>query len=243
MLIYPAIDLKGGQCVRLMHGRFDQVTVYDDDPFQRLAAFEAEGAAWVHVVDLDGAKAGSPQQHELIGRLSGAGRARIQTGGGVRDRAHVERLIKAGAARVVVGSAAVERPAEVRDWIREFGIQRVCLAMDVRGREGGGWEIAVRGWTEGSGLSLTEALALYPEGAARHVLITDVSRDGALTGPNVPLLSEIVSLRPDLRIQASGGVAELADLVTLREAGAAGAIVGRAIYEGKFTVKEALDAG
>ena len=243
MLIYPAIDLKDGCCVRLMHGRFDQVTVYDDDPFARLAAFAAAGTEWTHIVDLDGAKNGAPAQHGLIGRLASSTSVRIQAGGGVRARAHVEALLDAGARRVVVGSAAVERPEEVRAWIAEFGVERVCLALDVRPSATHGWEIAVRGWTEGAGLALADALSLYPAGAARHVLITDVSRDGALVGPNIELMREVTTLRPDLQVQASGGVSALADLAAARDAGAAGVIVGRALYEAKFTLAEALDAG
>jgi phosphoribosylformimino-5-aminoimidazole carboxamide ribotide isomerase len=242
VLIYPAIDLKDGQCVRLMQGRFDAVTVYDDDPFKRLAAFREAGAAWTHIVDLDGALAGEPAQHELIGRLAATSGAKIQTGGGVRARADVERLLAAGASRVVVGSAAVQRPDEVRQWIATVGVEQVCLALDVRASDKG-WEVALRGWTEGSGMTLAQALALYPVGGVRHVLITDVSRDGALTGPNLALLSETVALRPDLAIQASGGVAELTDLKALKKTGAAGTIVGRALYEGKFTLQEALSAG
>ncbi len=242
MLIYPAIDLKDGQCVRLLHGKFDAVTVYDDDPIKRLRTFEAQGAEWVHIVDLDGAKAGSPQQHELIGRMAHKAFARIQTGGGVRQFADIERLIAAGAARVVVGSAAVERPEEVRKWIETAGPGRVCLALDVKPTVIGGWEIAVRGWQDGAGVSLIDALNFYPVGTVRHVLITDVSRDGALTGPNFALINEMQALRPDIMIQASGGVAELADLTKLQDAGVAGCIVGRAIYEGKFTLPEAIDA-
>jgi phosphoribosylformimino-5-aminoimidazole carboxamide ribotide isomerase len=243
VLIYPAIDLKDGHCVRLMHGDFDRATLYQDDPFEQLAVFEEAGTTWLHVVDLDGAKVGKPVQHGLIGNLAAAATAHIQTGGGVRERDDVESLLDVGAARVVIGSAAVQRPADVRRWIEKFDPDRVCLALDVRTREDGGWEVTVRGWQEGSGLTLERALDLYPEGTARHVLITDVSRDGAMTGPNVELLSRIVEMRPDLRIQASGGVAAISDLHKLREIGAAGAIVGRALYEGKFTLDEALGAG
>src|SRR5262249_11487382 len=139
-------------------------------------------------------------------------------------------------------SAAVQRPDQVKAWIAEFGLQRLCLALDVK-PAGQGWGVAVHGWTEGSGLSLDAALDLYPEGAVRHILITHVSRDRAVTGPNLDLLCEFISRRPDLRIQASGGVATLEDLRRLREAGADGAIVGRALYEGRFSLEEALSAG
>lgn len=241
MLIYPAIDLRAGECVRLLHGRFDAVTRYDTDPFARLAAFAGAGANWVHVVDLDGAEAGSPRQHALVGELASSTAAKIQTGGGVRERADVERLLEAGAARVVVGSAAVKRPDDVRAWIADFGLDRLCVALDVK-TDGAEPEVAVHGWTKSSGLTLAAALDLYAEGALRHVLITDVSRDGALTGPNLHLLADVIRRRPDLAVQASGGVATLADLPALAEIGAAGAIVGRALYEGRFTLEQALAA-
>ena len=242
MLIYPAIDLKDGAGVRLSQGRFDAVTVYDEDPAVRLAAFAAAGATWVHMVDLDGAKAGEPVQYELIGRLAKDAGVKLQVGGGVRSRADVERLLDAGISRVVVGSAAVQRPDEVRQWLADLGLESICLALDVK-EAGPSYEVAVRGWTEGSGLTLEAALDLYPEGTLRHILVTDVSRDGILAGPNVPLLSSVVERRPDLALQASGGVATLEDLKVLSAAGADGAIVGRAIYEGRFTVEEALNAG
>src|SRR5215469_15813961 len=122
-----------------MHGNFDQATLYQDDPFAQLAVFEEAGTTWLHVVDLDGAKAGKPVQHNLIGNLAAAATAHIQTGGGVRERDDVESLLDVGAARVVIGSAAVQRPADVRRWIEKFDPERVCLALDVRAREGGGW--------------------------------------------------------------------------------------------------------
>jgi phosphoribosylformimino-5-aminoimidazole carboxamide ribotide isomerase len=242
MLIYPAIDLKGGVCVRLLHGRFDQVTRYDDDPFARLQAFAASGAEWVHIVDLDGARDGRPSQHELIGRLAASASVRIQTGGGVRERADVERLLDAGAARVVIGSAAVRRPREVRDWIEALGRERICVALDCR-PDAGAFRIVADGWASDTAFSLKAALDLYPEGTLKHVLVTDVSRDGAMAGPNLQLIQWLVEERPDLAIQASGGVRDLADISALEPAGAAGVIIGKAIYEGKIVLKEAIDAG
>lgn len=238
MLIYPAIDLMGGRCVRLALGDFNAATEYGD-PLVQIVAFAEAGARWAHVVDLDGAKAGKPVQHDLIGRLARETDVRVQCGGGVRERAHVEALLDAGAARVVVGSAALRRPDEVRGWIRDFGAERICCAFDVR-RSGETFEVAVEGWTKGGGVALTEALALYPPGSARHVLATDISRDGVLTGANVELVRQICAARPDFDVQASGGVAGLADLSPLREAGAAGVIIGRALYERHFSLEDAL---
>ncbi len=242
MLIYPAIDLRAGECVRLLHGRFDAVTRYDADPLARLAAFEAAGAEWVHIVDLDGAQAGEPRQHDLITRMASASRVRIQTGGGVRKEGDVRRLLDAGADRVVVGSLAVRKPDTVIEWLDRFGADRLTLALDVRRVEGAPM-VATDGWTRGSGLSLWQALHRLSAGRPRHVLVTEISRDGALEGPDLDLAAEIVRLQPDLAYQASGGVASLADLTALKEAGATGAIVGRALYEGRFTLEEALRAG
>lgn len=241
MIVYPAIDLKDGVCVRLMHGRFDQVTRYDESPPARLAAFAAEGAQWVHVVDLDGAEAGRAMQHGLIGELATSVAVKIQSGGGVRSEADVERLLAAGVSRVVVGSLAVTKSDEVLAWLDRFGSERITLALDVK-YEDGVPVPALKGWTLSAGVDLWSVLDRYPSDLLTHVLMTDVGRDGALTGPNLDLLGEARARRPELKIQASGGVATLHDLTAARAIGCDGAIVGRAIYEGRFTVVEALKA-
>ena len=241
MIVYPAIDLRGGVCVRLMHGRFDAVTHYDDAPAARLAAFAAAGATWAHIVDLDGAEAGRAMQHALIGELAAAIDIRIQSGGGVRSTDDVQRLLDAGVSRVVVGSLAVSDPDTVSGWLDDFGADRLTLAIDVKA-DGDRWVPALKGWTEAAAIDLWAALDRYPPGSAEHLLVTDVGRDGALTGPNLDLLGEIVRRRPDLRVQASGGVSSLVDLAAARDIGCDGAIVGRALYEGRFTVAEVLAA-
>ena len=242
MLIYPAIDLRAGVCVRLMHGRFDQVTQNDENPAARLAAFVAEGADWVHVVDLDGAEAGRAVQHELIGALASGTTAKIQSGGGVRSVEDVERLLEAGVTRVVVGSLAVTKPDDVAGWLKRFGPERLTLAFDVRVDDKGVPTPSLKGWTEAAGFDLWAALDRYPAGTLSHVLITDVGRDGALTGPNLELLAQVRLGRPDLKVQASGGVSSLEDLVGAKAIGCDGAIVGRAIYEGRFTTAQAIAA-
>ena len=241
MIVYPAIDLKDGICVRLTHGRFDAVTRYDDQPVARLTAFAAAGARWAHIVDLDGAEAGRAVQHALIGDLARAVDIRIQSGGGVRSADDVSALIDAGVARVVVGSLAVSQPETVADWLRRFGPDRITLAIDVKA-DGDRWVPALKGWTEAAGVDLWTALDRYPPNLARHLLVTDVGRDGALTGPNLDLLGEIIRRRPDLKVQASGGVASVADLTAAAALGCDGAIVGRALYEDRFTLEEALSA-
>ncbi|MGZ3306628.1 MAG: 1-(5-phosphoribosyl)-5-[(5-phosphoribosylamino)methylideneamino]imidazole-4-carboxamide isomerase [Asticcacaulis sp.] len=243
MILYPAIDLIGGECVRLAQGRFDAVTRYDTDPFARLATFNDAGSQWVHIVDLDGAKAGEPRQHELIGRLAAASKGKIQTGGGVRSRQHVQTLLDAGVSAVVVGSAAVKNPEEVRAWLGHFGPEHITLALDVLPTADGGFDAALHGWVEGSGISLWDVLDYYPQGVARRILVTDVSRDGMLQGPNMALMQALRDRRPDLDIQASGGVRSVDDLRQLSDMGVSGAIVGKAIYEGLIDLKEALNVG
>ncbi|MDT7935289.1 MAG: 1-(5-phosphoribosyl)-5-[(5-phosphoribosylamino)methylideneamino] imidazole-4-carboxamide isomerase [Sphingomonadaceae bacterium] len=237
MLILPAIDLCGGRVVRLLHGRFDAETAYGDDPEAQARAFATVGAEWIHVVDLDGARDGALRQTAALASL--ASHARIQAGGGVRSRADVDSLLAAGVARVVVGSLAASEPDTVACWLSDLGPERLTIALDVS-TAGPEPEVLLRGWTQGSGLSLWAALDRYPPGALLHLLVTDVARDGAMTGPNLPLMRAIRARRPDLQLQASGGVGRLADLTALREASAAAAIVGRALYEGAFTLEEAL---
>jgi phosphoribosylformimino-5-aminoimidazole carboxamide ribotide isomerase len=236
MILYPAMDLMGGRVVRLAQGRFDDVTAYPADPAEALAAFVAAGAAWTHVVDLDGARAGAPVQHELLAQLARTASQKLQVAGGFREARQISAMLQAGAGRVVVGSLAVKDPDRVKRFLAEFGGDRIALALDVN-LVGDVPMVATHGWTESSGLSLWEVAALYPE--ARHLLLTDIGRDGMLAGPNFELLEEAVRRLPHLAIQASGGVSSLDDL---RRLGTDGAVVGKALWEGRFSLAEALDA-
>ena len=238
MLIYPAIDVRGGRCVRLAQGDFDAETRYGD-PIGQACAFAEAGAEWIHVVDLDGAKVGTARQRDLIGAIVEGARVNIQCGGGVRTSEDVDALLDLGVARVVVGSAAVKRPDDVLEWIDRVGSERVCAAFDVKA-EGGRYMVAAEGWTQGSGIALEDAIARFPGGALQHALVTDVSRDGMLCGPNMALYADLALRFPQIAVQASGGVASLPDLAALSAAGAAGAIVGRALYEKRFTLEDAL---
>lgn len=224
--------------MRLLQGDFSAVTQYGD-PFAQLRAFADAGAEWVHIVDLDGARAGMPAQQQLIAGLAGETGLKVQSGGGVRTREHVETLISSGVARVVIGSVAARDPAAVRNWIAAYGVDRICVALDVRA-VGDSWDVAADGWASGAGISLESLLACYPEGGLRHILVTDIARDGALTGPNIGLMRWVRAARPDLALQASGGVSDIDDLRALSDAGASAAIVGRALYEKRFTLEEAL---
>ncbi len=236
MIVYPAMDLMGGRAVRLAQGRFEDATTYPAEPDEALAGFAAAGAAWAHVVDLDGARVGSPRQHALIGRLAGQTALRLQVGGGFRTREQIAAMFEAGVARVVIGSLAVKEPRLVRSFLAAFGPDRITLAFDVKLQDGVPF-VATSGWTETSTLTLWEAASLYPH--ARHLLLTDVGRDGMLAGPNFALLDEAVARLPEVAIQASGGIASVDDLTGLSTAGV---IVGKALWERRFTLAEALDA-
>ncbi len=241
MLLIPAIDLHAGQCVRLYQGNYDAETRYAVTPQQLLTDYRQLGASWVHLVDLDGARDGLRANREASSRLAALAAQqdiKLQTGGGVREEATVETLLAAGFARVVVGSMAVSRPAEVTRWLRHFGPQTIVLAFDVRLDEAGTPRCAVHGWREQSALILWEAMETYADAGLRHVLCTDVARDGALSGPNLQLYEQAVQRFPEIEWQASGGVRDAADLKALAATGVAAAISGRALLENRFTPPE-----
>ena len=230
--LYPAIDLRAGQVVRLRQGDYADQTTYGDDPVAVARAFVDAGAPWVHVVDLDAARSGSPVNRPVVAAIAAAvaGRARVQTGGGVRTLDDARALADAGVARVVMGSAAVAQPSLVAE---VAAVVAVAVGLDHRAGE-----IAVHGWTAGSGVQLDEALGWFPDAAA--FVITDIGRDGMLTGPDVEGLAAAAT-RTSVPIIASGGVATLADVAALAAVpGIAGVITGKAIYEGRFTVAEAV---
>ncbi len=240
MIIYPAIDLRGGRVVRLTEGKFDQEKSYGDDPLAVAQGFKAAGATWLHVVDLDGAKDPAQRQTALVNKIARDSGLRVQTGGGIRDESQISTLLKAGVQRVIVGSLAVHQPDLVRGWLQSFGPETIILSPDVRLDANGIPRIAAAGWQETTGVALDDLLNRYLSAGLVHILCTDISRDGKLTGPNSALYAQLVKRFPSLEIQASGGVASLDDLRGLQGTGAAGAIVGRALYENKFSLQEAL---
>lgn len=240
MIIYPAIDLRGGRVVRLTEGKFDQEKSYGDDPLAIAKGFRVAGATWLHVVDLDGAKDPAKRQTPLVEKLVRESGLRVQTGGGIRTASQVAALLNAGVQRVIVGSLAVREPDLVRGWLKSFGPEKIVLSPDVRLDGAGVPRVAAGGWQETTGVALEDVLAGYLPAGLVHILCTDINRDGRLTGPNTALYAALVKKFPSLQIQASGGVASLDDLRALRATGTAGAIVGRALYERKFTLREAL---
>jgi len=231
--LIPAIDLQDGQCVRLLRGDFDAATHYAANPLELLARYRDAGADWLHIVDLDGARTGGRANREMIAQLAAETSVKLQVGGGLRDAAALEQAFASGIARAVVGSAAVTQVDEVRRWLEEFGAERIVLAFDVRLDRGPDAvpRVAIHGWREQSQLSLWKAVDIFCSDGLKHVLCTDVSRDGALNGPNVALYAEAVRRFPGLDWQASGGIRDAADLHALAETGAAAAISGKALLE------------
>ena len=236
MELFPAIDIRDGKCVRLLQGDFAQETVYGDDPVAVAKSYEAAGARWIHVVDLDAARTGEPVNREVVVAIAGAVGAKVQAGGGVRDAS----LLEAGVDRVVMGTAAVEEPALVGRLAAAFR-DRVAVGLDTRDGE-----VAIRGWTEASGQRILEALGRFEKVGVAAFVVTEIGRDGTLAGPDVEGLRQVLEAT-SVDVIASGGVGSLDDLRMLAGLEAhgrrlAGAIVGKALYEGVFTVEEAIAA-
>jgi phosphoribosylformimino-5-aminoimidazole carboxamide ribotide isomerase len=238
MLLIPAIDLRQGRTVRLFQGDFAAETRYEHEPHELLVRYRGLGASWLHVVDLDGAKEGVLCNRSIIVALASQRAVRLQVGGGIRTAAAIDDLLRQGVSRVVIGSTAVERSDEVSDWLVRYGPDRICLAFDIRFDESGVPRVRTRGWTEDTALSLWDAIARFPFDLVKHVLCTDIERDGAMTGPNVELYSQAVSRFPNLQWQASGGVRNASDLSELAKTGVAGAVSGKALLEERFTSEE-----
>ena len=237
MRLIPAIDLVGGRCVRLLQGDFAAETRYAAEPEELLAKYHRLGADWLHVVDLDGARDGAMSNRTVIETLAARRALHLQVGGGLRDHTAVATILAAGIDRVVVGSAAVTQPGMVREWMTEFGADRLALAFDVRLDATGLPCVATHGWRSQSEISLWSALEPFA-GLVRHVLCTDVHRDGALTGPNLELYREAQRRHPTIAWQASGGIRDARDLRALADAGAAAAISGKALLEDLIPIEE-----
>jgi phosphoribosylformimino-5-aminoimidazole carboxamide ribotide isomerase len=237
MELIPAIDLRDGRCVRLLKGDFAQETRYDVDPVELARQYRDAGAAWLHVVDLDGAKRGEPVNLALVEKMRQASGLKVQLGGGVRTRVSLKAAL-AAADRVVVGSLAVSDSVTVSGWLAELGAERITLGLDVRLDAAGRASIATHGWTQDSALTLDAAIERYHAVGLRHVLCTDIDKDGALAGPNVALYRDCVRRWPGIAFIASGGVRDAADLVALAATGVAAAVSGKALLEGRLTAAE-----
>ena len=237
-MIIPAIDLIDGRVVRLHQGDYGAERSYGDDPLERLQAYEAAGARLLHIVDLTGAKDPGKRQIPLLKHLLSNLSVPVQTGGGVRTEEDVRALLDAGAARVVVGSTAVRRTEEVLRWMRTFGADRIVLALDVRIDAAGRRTIAVSGWQESSGVVIEDLIRAFEPAGLRHVLTTDISRDGMLCGPAVALYADLQRRFPQVEITVSGGVSSPDDIARLEREGLRSVIVGKALYEGRITLEK-----
>jgi phosphoribosylformimino-5-aminoimidazole carboxamide ribotide isomerase len=237
--LLPAIDLRGGHVVRLREGDFARETIYGDDPVSVARAFADAGATWLHVVDLDGARAGKPRQSAIVAAIVQAvgGRMRVQVGGGLRDDASVTTILEAGAERVVIGTAALSQAGFAGRLVRRLGPGRLVVALDVRDGQAVG-----EGWRSGAaGSPVIDALMRVADEGVETVAVTAIARDGLLEGPDLELLGRLVSLGR-ARIIASGGIGSTGDVLRVRELGCSGAIVGRALYEGRLDVSATIAA-
>jgi phosphoribosylformimino-5-aminoimidazole carboxamide ribotide isomerase len=233
MILFPAIDLKDGRAVRLLRGDMGSATVFNDDPAAQAESFAAAGARWLHLVDLDGAFAGEPRNAPAVEAILAAVDLPVQLGGGIRDMAGIERWLGRGVARVILGTVAVEDPGLVREAARAFPGQ---VALGIDAREG---RVATRGWASETGADLTDLARSYEDAGVAALIFTDIARDGAMKGPNV---AATAALARAVRVPviASGGVSSIGDLLALRDAGSiAGAIVGRALYDGAVDLRAA----
>ncbi len=236
MQLYPAIDMKNGQCVRLKQGEFKEVTVYSDSPEKVAAYWEACGATYLHLVDLDGALAGHSVNEETIRRIVGAVSMPVEIGGGIRSEKAVESMLDLGVSRVIIGTKAVENPEFIRDLVKKFGTDQIVVGVDAKNGM-----VAVEGWEKVSGVSASDLCSQMKEYGVSHIVYTDISRDGMLTGPNVEATKKLTD-DTGMDIIASGGMSSMEDLRRLYEAGVKGAIIGKALYENRIDLKEAVRA-
>lgn len=239
MIIYPAIDLKDGQCVRLIQGRVEDKTVYSHHPARTAAAFARNGAGYLHIVDLDGAFSGSPRNDAAIAEIAAAIDIPFQVGGGLRSIEDVKRILKLGATRVIIGTRAVRNPEFLKQLLEQFGAEKIVLGIDARDGMA-----AVEGWVETSSVPAVQLGINMKKLGAELCVYTDISRDGLLSGPNLEAIGEMAE-KTGLEIIASGGVSSLdniADLKAMEPAGVVGAIIGKALYDGKIDLAAALVA-
>lgn len=237
MILYPAIDLKDGQCVRLLRGAMEAATVFNDNPAAQARAFAEAGAEWLHLVDLNGAFAGQPVNAEAVDQILKTVTIPCQLGGGIRDMATIETWLARGLARVILGTVAVENPGLVRQAARAFPGQ---VAVGIDARKG---RVATKGWAEETDIAVTDLARAFEDAGVAAIIYTDIDRDGAMQGPNVAATADLARATA-IPVIASGGVSSLADLIALRDCGVPldGAISGRALYDGKLDLRESLAA-
>jgi phosphoribosylformimino-5-aminoimidazole carboxamide ribotide isomerase len=233
MIVYPAIDIRGGRCVRLVEGDFNRETAFDADPVSAAKRWRDAGAEWIHVVDLDGAVAGSSANRDAIGRIAAAVGVPIQVGGGIRTAADARALFELGVQRVIFGTAAIREPELVIELAARWG-DRIAIGLDARNGK-----LAAAGWLEQTDVSAIDVARNLTSSGVRHVIYTDIKRDGTLSGPNLEALAEMIDVARE-GVIASGGIGSLADVEAVRDAGAGGVIIGRALYDQRVDLVEAI---
>lgn len=239
-ILYPAIDVRDGRVVRLRQGDYAQETRYEDAPLAVAQRYAQAGARWLHLVDLDAARAGGYTLAALLTAIKASTGLKVQTGGGVRGEDDVDALLAAGADRVVVGSLAVREPGRVASWVTRYGAARITVALDTRRDDEGRWRLPVHGWTQEGGKELDVMAAAYEQVGLQHLLCTDISRDGMLGGPNFDLYRYLCARFPRLAVQASGGVAAASDVGHARAAGCSGIVLGKALLDGRFGLADVI---
>jgi phosphoribosylformimino-5-aminoimidazole carboxamide ribotide isomerase len=235
MRIIPAIDIIGGKCVRLTQGDYTKKKIYNESPLDVAKSFEDAGLKYLHLVDLDGAKAGIVKNWEVIEFITSQTKLHVDFGGGIKTDNEIRQLFDLGVKQVNIGSFAIKEPFKVYQWLEKFGSSRIILSADVKNEL-----IAISGWQENSNVSINDFLTMYHAKGLNYVTCTDIGMDGMLNGPNVTLYKRLISQFPTLKIIASGGVSSMEDLRSLKAAGVDGAIVGKAIYEGHIALKDLL---
>lgn len=231
--IIPAIDIIGGQCVRLTQGDYSQRTVYSSDPVEIAKSYEAIGIRRLHVVDLDGAKAAAPQNLDTLRKIATATKLDIQYGGGIKSGEALEAVLAAGANRAICGSVAITAPDRFEGWLAAYGAEHIILGADTKAGK-----VAINGWQESTETDVQTIVRQFAECGLRQVICTDISRDGMLEGPNFDLYTTLESEFPEVDITVSGGISSLDDIVRLDDMGLRSVIVGKAIYEGRITLKD-----
>lgn len=236
MRIIPAIDIIDGKCVRLSQGDYNQKTVYNENPLEVAKQFEDAGLKYLHLVDLDGAKAKKVVNWKVLESITSQTELTVDFGGGIRTTEDVKTVLNAGAKQITAGSIAVNERDAVLEWLTEFGAEKIILGADAKdGR------IATHGWLDDSGLDVIEFISEYQKEGIEYVVCTDISKDGMLEGPSIKLYERILANSPELKLIASGGVSSMDDLKELKRIGCEAAIVGKAIYEQKITLKELVE--
>lgn len=235
MIIYPAIDIKGGKCVRLQQGSFDAVTVYSDNPVEMARKWESCGAAWLHTVDLDGARGGNPVNLPVIGEIAKNIKIPVQLGGGIRSLKVIESALENGISRVILGTSAVNDPQFVKEALQKYG-KNIVIGIDAKDEK-----VAIEGWEKLSTFTAAEFAKRMEGLGAMTIIYTDISTDGMLKGPNLKAMEQMLGA-VEMEVIASGGVSKLQDIKDLKEVGVAGVIVGKALYTGNLDLKEAIEA-